>query len=181
MSKHQRRRGNAQRAGTNRRSSPPPTTNIAPAIDNLTTTVPNSDDEADRGVTSRKNEGFSDDDLSDPEQDGDYDQDIHTLGNRNTARLGDERVKKKNNTKNATRLAKATRNKARAEKDKAGEATAPRQAMNPYRLQLKFGKVVQNEKRIVNIMLLLLVASFLWPGLGYKQFMLVWSLVNLYV
>jgi hypothetical protein len=68
----------------------PPTTTIAPAVDNPTTTVPTSDNEADRGVTSRKNEGFSDDDLSDPEQDGDSDQDIHTLGNRNTARLGDE-------------------------------------------------------------------------------------------
>jgi hypothetical protein len=114
--------------------------------------VPTSDDEADRGVTSRKNEGFSDDDLSDPEQDGDSDQDMHTLGNKNAARPGDERVRKKNNTRNAARLAKATRNKARAEKGKVGEATAPRQSTNPYRLQLKFGKVVQNDKTIVNVM-----------------------------
>jgi hypothetical protein len=86
--------------------------------------VPTSDNKADRGVISRKNEGFSDDELSDPEQDGDSYQNIHTLGNKKTARLGDERVNKRNATKNAARLAKAARNKERAEKDKTGEATA---------------------------------------------------------
>jgi hypothetical protein len=50
------------------------------------------------------------------------------------------------------RQAKATRNKERAEKEKPGEATAPRPSMKPYRLQIKFGKLVQDENRAVNIM-----------------------------
>jgi hypothetical protein len=97
----------------------------------LTTTELTSDDEEDPGVVNRKNEGFSDDDLSDPEQDEDSDRDGQTLDNKKTVRPGDERVKRKNATKNAARHAKATRNKESAAKDKAGEETPRRPSMNP--------------------------------------------------
>jgi hypothetical protein len=118
----------------------------------LTTNKLTSDDEEDRGAVSRKNEGFSDDDLFEPEQDKDLYRDGQTLGNKKTVRPGDERVQRKNATNNAVRQVMATCNKERAAKDKAGEETAPRPSMNPYRLQIKFGKVVQDEKRVIIVM-----------------------------
>jgi hypothetical protein len=118
----------------------------------LTTNELTSDDEEDRSVVNRKNEGFGDDDMSAPEQDEDSDRDGQTLGNKKTVRPGDERVKRKNATKNAVRQSKATRNKERAANDKAGEAAVPRPSMNHYGLQIKFGKVMQDEKRVINVM-----------------------------
>jgi hypothetical protein len=105
-----------------------------------------SEDDTDNGA-EHKNENTVDD-LSDPEHSSGNDSDTEKQNNENKYKLqGPTRVQRKIDARE-----RRTRNNARRTAAKTGDASPPQPHHKSYRIQIKFGTIIKQEKHTVNAM-----------------------------